>query len=227
MLKKWQDLPKEMQNDEVLKYYNILKKKRFSLFLKRCFDIFASLILIILLLIPMVIIALMIKLDSKGEAVFRQIRITKYNKEFKIFKFRTMVKDAENLGTKVTTKNDMRITKVGAKLRKLRLDELPQLYNVLKGEMTFVGARPEVPKYVSEYTDEMLATLLLPAGITSFASIQFKDEDELLANEKDTDFAYINKILPKKMEINLSYIKDFSLFLDLKIMFKTVLAVFG
>lgn len=227
MLKKWQDLPKEMQNDEVLKYYNILKKKRISIFFKRCFDIIISLILIIILLIPMAVIAVMIKCDSKGNVIFKQTRITKYNREFKIFKFRTMVSNAESLGTKVTSKNDERITKVGSKLRKLRLDELPQLFNVLKGDMTFVGTRPEVPKYTSKYEEKMLATLLLPAGITSNASIEFKDEDELLEGETDIDRAYVEKILPKKMEINLSYIENFSLLLDLKIMFKTVFAVFS
>lgn len=225
MLKSWDDLPEIMKNDEVLKYYNILKKKSFSLFLKRIFDIFVSLVLIVILAIPMLIVAILIKCDSKGEVFFRQTRITQYGKEFKIFKFRTMVKNAESLGSQVTVKNDMRITKVGSKIRKLRIDEIPQLFNVLKGEMSFVGTRPEVKKYTDKYTNEMMATFLMPAGITSTASIEFKDEDKILSGEDNVDKAYIEKVLPQKMKYNLDYIEEFNFLNDIKIMFKTLLAV--
>lgn len=225
MLKSWDDLPEIMKNDKVLKYYNILKKKSFSLFLKRIFDIFVSLVLIVILAIPMLIVAILIKCDSKGEVFFRQTRITQYGKEFKIFKFRTMVKNAESLGSQVTVKNDMRITKVGSKIRKLRIDEIPQLFNVLKGEMSFVGTRPEVKKYTDKYTNEMMATFLMPAGITSTASIEFKDEDKILSGEDDVDKAYIEKVLPQKMKYNLDYIEEFNFLNDIKIMFKTLLAV--
>ena len=225
MLKSWDDLPEIMKNDEVLKYYNILKKKSFSLFLKRRFDIFVSLVLIVILAIPMLIVAILIKCDSKGEVFFRQTRITQYGKEFKIFKFRTMVKNAESLGSQVTVKNDMRITKVGSKIRKLRIDEIPQLFNVLKGEMSFVGTRPEVKKYTDKYTNEMMATFLMPAGITSTASIEFKDEDKILSGEDDVDKAYIEIVLPQKMKYNLDYIEEFNFLNDIKIMFKTLLAV--
>lgn len=225
MLKSWDDLPEIMKNDKVLKYYNILKKKSFSLFLKRIFDIFVSLVLIVILAIPMLIVAILIKCDSKGEVFFRQTRITQYGKEFKIFKFRTMVKNAESLGSQVTVKNDMRITKVGSKIRKLRIDEIPQLFNVLKGEMSFVGTRPEVKKYTDKYTNEMMATFLMPAGITSTASIEFKDEDKILSGEDNVDKAYIEKVLPQKMKYNLDYIEEFNFLNDIKIMFKTLLAV--
>ncbi|MEG1993560.1 MAG: sugar transferase, partial [Oscillospiraceae bacterium] len=214
MLKKWCDLPQFMQNDEVEKYYNALKTKQFSLFLKRFLDIALSLVLIVLLAIPMLIVAILIKLDSKGGVFFRQTRITQYGREFKIFKFRTMVQNAESLGSQVTVKNDMRITKVGSKIRKLRIDEIPQLFNVLVGDMSFVGTRPEVKKYTDKYTNEMTATFLMAAGITSTASIEFKDEDKILSGEDNVDEVYVTKVLPEKMKYNLCYIKNFSFIED-------------
>ncbi|MEG1448055.1 MAG: sugar transferase [Oscillospiraceae bacterium] len=225
MLKKWCDLPQFMQNDEVEKYYNALKTKQFSLFLKRFLDIALSLVLIVLLAIPMLIVAILIKLDSKGGVFFRQTRITQYGREFKIFKFRTMVQNAESLGSQVTVKNDMRITKVGSKIRKLRIDEIPQLFNVLVGDMSFVGTRPEVKKYTDKYTNEMTATFLMAAGITSTASIEFKDEDKILSGEDNVDEVYVTKVLPEKMKYNLCYIKNFSFIEDIKIMFRTLFAV--
>ena len=180
-LKKWENLPEEFKNEAVRPYYEYLKKKQISLIFKRIFDIFVSIILLILLSPIFLALAIFIKIDSKGPVFFRQSRVTQYNKEFKIFKFRTMVNDAEKLGAQVTSQNDSRITKVGEKIRKYRLDEISQLINVLIGDMTFVGTRPEVRKYVDAYTDEMMATLLLPAGITSNASIEYKDEDEILS----------------------------------------------
>ncbi|MFR3736542.1 MULTISPECIES: sugar transferase [Anaerococcus] len=224
-MKKWDDLPLEMRKDEILSYYKILKKKQVSLFLKRIFDIIMSLILIIILFPLLIILAILIKRDSKGEIIYKSTRITQYNKEFQIYKFRTMVKDADKIGSQVTVGNDNRITKIGKTLRKYRLDEIPQLFNILKGDMSFVGTRPESPYYVKHYTNEMYATLLLKAGVTSETSIEYKDEANLLRDETDTDKIYIEKILPEKMKYNLKSVRDFSLAKDIKTMIKTVIAV--
>ena len=224
-MKKWSELPQNMQNDAVKEYYDILKTKTASLRLKRIFDIIVSSVLIILCSPIMLVLAICIKIDSKGPVMFRQRRVTTYNRVFRIFKFRTMVNDAEKKGTQVTTNNDPRVTKVGKLIRGCRLDELPQLFNVFLGDMTFVGTRPEVEKYVAAYTDEMMATLLLPAGITSVASIKYKDEERLLEAAENTDEVYINEVLPEKMKYNLEALKNFSFFGDIKIMFQTVLAV--
>lgn len=225
----WEKLPDEMKNDKVREYYDILKKRRISFVVKRCFDIMVSLIMLILLSWLFIILAIMIKLDSEGPIFFRQERITAGNKVFKIFKFRTMVANADKIGSLVTTGKDMRITRVGSKIRKCRFDEIPQLINVLKGEMTFVGTRPEVRKYVAAYTEEMMATLLLPAGITSLASISFKDEDEMLdvyiSQGMTADDAYLQKVLPEKMQYNLEYMKRFGFWEDVKLMLKTVESV--
>jgi lipopolysaccharide/colanic/teichoic acid biosynthesis glycosyltransferase len=225
VLKSWEKLSDELKNDKAQRYYDILQKKRASLFLKRIFDIFMAIILVALLIIPMAIIAAAIKIDSKGPAIFRQVRVTKYGKRFRIFKFRTMVSNSETLGTQVTTQNDARVTKLGKILRKYRLDEIPQIFNILAGDMTFVGCRPEVEKYVEKYTDEMMATLFLSAGITSEASIRFKDEERLLSASDNPEEAYINEILPKKMRHNLEAIEKFSFLNDIRIMLMTVTAV--
>ncbi len=229
ILKEFKELPKEMQNDSVLKYYNILKQKKIMLLLKRFLDFIGSLILLILLSPILIILAISIKIDSKGPVFYRQERVTTNGKTFKIFKFRTMIQDADKRGTLITGKQDSRITKIGNKIRKSRLDELPQLINILKGEMSFVGTRPEVKKYVDMYTDEMKATLLMPAGVTSMASIKFKDEDEIISkqtkNGKTVDEAYVNDILPEKMKWNLEYIKKFSILEDFKICIETVIKV--
>lgn len=225
-LSAWNELPEWMRNEEVRKYHEILKRKRFTLMLKRFFDVVMSLLLLILLSWLFLILAIWIKADSKGSVFYRQERITQYGKRFRIYKFRTMVSDADKIGALVTTANDARITKVGARIRKCRLDEIPQLINVLKGEMSFVGTRPEVEKYVREYSDEMKATLLLPAGVTSLSSIRFKDEDSLIAEYSQAlgiDEAYIKKVLPKKMVLNLDYIRQISFWNDVKICIKTVL----
>ena len=225
-LSAWNELPEWMRNEEVRKYHEILKRKRFTLMLKRFFDVVMSLLLLILLSWLFLILAIWIKADSKGSVFYRQERITQYGKRFRIYKFRTMVSDADKIGALVTTANDARITKVGAKIRKCRLDEIPQLINVLKGEMSFVGTRPEVEKYVREYSDEMKATLLLPAGVTSLSSIRFKEEDSLIAEYSQAlgiDEAYIKKVLPKKMVLNLDYIRQISFWNDVKICIKTVL----
>lgn len=222
---KWEKLPEEMQCDEVKYYYDILKKKRISMGLKRIFDILLSGIMLVVLTPLFVVCGIWIKCDSPGPVMFRQERITTYGKVFRIFKFRTMVDHAEKLGTQVTTQGDSRITKVGAKIRKCRLDEIPQLINIFLGDMSFVGTRPEVKKYVDCYSKEMMATLLLPAGVTSRASIEYKDEDQLLVNAQDADKVYVETILPEKMKYNLSAIENFSLINDVKIMFETILAV--
>ena len=199
-----------------------MSEKKCSLVAKRIFDILVSLIMLILLSPIFLVLAIAIKIDSEGPVFFKQTRITQYGKEFKIYKFRTMVNNAEKIGTQVTVDNDARITKVGSVIRNCRLDEIGQLINIFKGDMTFVGTRPEVKKYVDAYTPEMLATLLLPAGVTSTASIKYKDEAELLSKANDVDSTYINEILPQKMKYNLESIKNFSFWDDIATMFKTV-----
>ena len=226
-LKKYDALPLFLQNEEVFTYYKKLEKRKASLVVKRIFDFVVALIAIIILSPLYLILALAIKIDSKGPVFYRQERITTYGKKFKIFKFRTMVVNADKIGTLVTLNRDPRITKVGAFLRKFRLDETPQLINILTGDMSFVGTRPEVQKYVDRYTDEMNATLLLPAGVTSLASIFYKDEDKLLSQTENADDTYVDEVLPGKMEYNLAYIEKFSFFYDIKLMIMTVLAVAG
>ena len=224
-MKKWNELPKVMQNDKVKYYYDILQEHEKELKLKRAFDIICSLIMIIILSPVFIILSVMIKLDSKGPVLFKQVRVTTYGRKFKIWKFRTMVNNADKLGTQVTTKGDARITRMGHLLRKVRLDELPQLFNVLKGDMTFVGTRPEVPKYTAHYTEEMMATFLLPAVVTSRTSIEYKDEEKLLENAENADEVYINEVLPAKMVYNLREIEKFSFLRDISTMIKTVIAV--
>lgn len=218
----WDDIPEFMRNEEVKKYYDILDKKRFSLKIKRIFDVFVSLILIIIFSPIFLIVSIRIKSDSEGPVFYRQERVTQYGRKFYIFKFRTMVVNADKMGALVTAKNDSRVTRVGRKIRKNRVDEIPQLFNILFGDMSFVGTRPEVPKYVNAYTNEMKATLLLPAGVTSEASIGYKDEGMLLQEMEDVDEAYIEKVLPEKMKWNLRSIKEFSLFHELRTMIKTL-----
>lgn len=225
IITKWDNLPDNMQNEEVKKYYDIIKGKKGSLILKRLFDILASLILLIILSPLFIIFSIMIKLDSKGPIMFKQNRVTENGRIFKIFKFRTMVENADKNGSQVTVKNDNRVTKIGKFLRKFRLDEIPQLINILIGDMSFVGTRPEVPKYVELYTDEMKATLLMKAGVTSLASIKFKDEEKLLQMDGNIDKIYIENILPQKMQYNLEYLKRFNFFYDIKLMFMTLFAV--
>lgn len=221
----WDDIPEFMQNDDVKKYYEILCKKRFCLRVKRFFDVIMSIVLIILLSPVFVVITVWIKLDSKGPVYYRQERVTQYGRKFQIFKFRTMVVNADQIGALVTLQHDSRITGIGRKIRKYRLDEIPQLLNIFIGDMSFVGTRPEVQKYADAYNNEMKATLLLPAGVTSEASIRFKDEDRLLEDVEDVDEVYINRILPEKMKWNLNYIKDVGILKDIQVMVQTVLSV--
>lgn len=227
MLKRWNDLPAGMQVAEVKPYYDLLRKKMLSLFFKRVFDFISAIILLILLFLPILIIAIWIKCDSKGPVFYRQERVTKYGKHFFIHKFRTMVNNADRIGSTVTVSNDNRITKVGSKLRNCRLDELPQLIDVVTGNMSFVGTRPEAVKYVEKYEPEYMATLLLPAGITSEASIRYKDESKLLDAADDVDKVYLQQVLPDKMKWNLESIRRFSFFGEIATMFRTVFAVLG
>lgn len=227
LLKDWNELPKELQKKEVKKYYEILKQKKGQLLLKRYFDIIVSFFMLIILSPVFLVVSIWIKVDSTGPVFYRQERITQYGKTFRIFKFRTMVSNADKIGSLVTTSNDSRITKVGEKIRKCRLDEIPQLINILIGDMSFVGTRPEVKKYVDEYSDEMRATLLLPAGVTSLASINYKNEDEIISEYTSKGYsveqAYIEQVLPNKMKYNLEYLQQFNIGKDLRLCVKTVI----
>ena len=225
-LVKWEALPAAMQTPQVREYYDILYKKRGSLLCKRLFDIGVSAVMLVLLSPVFLVLAVVIKLDSPGPVFYRQVRLTQYGKPFRIFKFRTMVQGADK-GSQVTVGGDSRITRVGRVIRKCRLDEIGQLLDVFRGTMTFVGTRPEVPKYAASYTPEMMATFLLPAGVTSLTSIYYKDEERLLNGAEDSDRVYVEKILPGKMRYNLEGIRSFGFFKDIKIMGMTFLAMLG
>lgn len=224
--REWDELPNELRVSEIREYYDILSKKKFSLKLKRFFDVFVSVIMLVCVSPIMLVIAITITVDSKGGVFYRQERVTQYGKIFRIHKFRTMVANADRIGTQVTVENDNRVTRVGEFLRKYRLDELPQLLDVLSGNMSFVGTRPEARMYVRMYKPEMRATLLLPAGVTSEASIRYKDEAMLLDAAEDVNRVYLEKVLPEKMKYNLEYLKKFSLRADMRILLQTVIAVF-
>lgn len=226
-LKKWDSLPERMRTPEVKPYYDSLSRRRAGLALKRIFDLVMSVLLIIILSPAMLVIAVAVALDSPGAVFYRQRRVTTYGKEFRIFKFRTMRSDADRIGPAVTSGEDARITRVGKVLRGCRLDELPQLFNVFCGDMSFVGTRPEVAKFVDRYTPEMYATLLMPAGITSEASIRFKDETQMFDGSGDPEADYVNILLPKKMVYNLASVMNFSPAAELRTMVRTVLAVAG
>lgn len=227
MLKKWEELPEELRLDAVRPYYDALCRRQGSLLMKRVFDVSVAAVMLVLLSPVFLILAAAIKLDSPGPVFYRQERVTQYGRTFHIFKFRSMVSNADRIGTQVTVSNDSRITRVGKVIRKCRLDEIGQLLNILEGTMTFVGTRPEVPKYVAAYTPEMMATLLLPAGVTSEASILYKDEDKLLDQAEDVDETYIRQVLPGKMRYNLYAIRNFNFWFDIRTMFRTVFAVLG
>lgn len=225
LLKPWDRLPEQLRIPEVRPYYEILCQKRVSLLLKRIFDVIVSLVMLILLSPVFLMLAIAVKIDSSGPVFYRQVRVTQYGKEFRIFKFRTMVADADKIGSQVTVSGDKRITRVGKVIRDCRLDEIGQLLNVFSGDMSFVGTRPEVPKYVQAYTPEMMATLLLPAGVTSEASIRYKDEAELLDNAADADRTYVERVLPEKMHYNLAALKKCGILADLQILIRTVASV--
>ena len=225
LVRTWNKLPEFMQREEIRPYYNILRKKRFSLISKRFFDLLFSFLLLVLTSPLLILISLLIMIDSRGPIFFRQERITRYGKQFKIFKFRTMVDGADKMGALITSHDDKRITRIGRFMRKAKIDELPQLINVLVGDMSFVGTRPEVEKYFTSYAPEMYATALLPAGITSRASIKFRDEEKYFSQETFSDDKYIEEILPIKMEYNLKEIEEFSIWNDLKMISLTIAAI--
>ena len=228
LLKSWEELPDFMRVPEVRPYWEILSKKRGQLILKRIFDLVVSLLLLVILAIPMMVIAILIKRDSPGSILYRQERVTSYGKHFRIHKFRTMVSNAEKMGTSVTVGHDSRITKLGMKLRGLRLDELPQVLDVIAGDMSFVGTRPEAVEYVEKYKPEYNATLLMPAGITSEASIRYKDEEKLLNGVGEAvDEMYVSQVLPEKMKWNLKSIRQFRFLREILTMFRTVAAMLG
>ncbi len=227
LLKPWNELPEFMKTEGVRPYYDTLKRCAISMILKRIFDFTVSLVLLLILWPILLILALTVKLDSPGPAFFRQERVTAYGKRFRIWKFRTMVVNADKIGSQVTISNDKRITRTGKFLRSIRLDELPQLINILTGDMSFVGTRPEVVKYVNAYKPEYYATLLLPAGVTSETSIRFKNEDKLLAEAENADKVYIEKVLPAKMALNLKSIEHFSFTGELLTIIRTIAAVLG
>lgn len=227
MLRRWDDLPEFMRLPEVRPYWETLDKKKFQLVLKRIFDFFVGIMCFVVVSLPMLIIAIMIKIDSQGSVFYRQERVTTYGKHFRIHKFRTMVSNADKIGTTVTVSNDSRITRVGSTLRRFKLDELPQVFDVISGNMSFVGTRPEAVKYVDQYRPEYYATLLLPAGITSEASIRYKDEATLLDVADDVDRVYIDSVLPEKMKYNLSSIHAYSFRSEIATMFRTLFAVCG
>lgn len=222
-------MPEFMKNHYTLEAIKVLQQKKGTLIFKRLFDICLSLILLVLLSPVFLVLAICIKLEDGGPIFYRQQRITTYGRVFRIFKFRTMVLNADKMGPLVTQDNDSRITKIGKKIRDFRLDEIAQLINVLIGDMTFVGTRPEVQKYVDAYSDEMMVTLLLPAGITSKSSIEFRNEADKISKWMEqgltADEAYIQKILPEKMRYNIDYISELSITQDIKVMLQTVFAV--
>ncbi len=226
MLCKWEELPEKLKTDAVRPYYDRLNTHRVQLGIKRVFDVLVSLFGLVFFSPLFAVTAIAIKLDTPGPVFYRQERITQYGKTFRIFKFRSMVNNSAT-GANLTTKNDSRITRTGKIIRKFKIDELCQLIDVLFGNMTLVGTRPEVMEYVNEYTDEMLATLLLPAGITSKASIIYKDESELLQNAENPRDVYLNVILPQKMEYNLEGIAKFGITNEAKLLFMTFFAVLG
>ena len=226
-LRAWEDLPDFMRIPEVKPYYEILEKKAWQLSLKRGFDCTLAVILLVLFSIPMLLIMLWISIDSKGSPIYRQERVTTYGQRFRIHKFRTMAADAKEHGPLLTIKNDQRITRAGKILRKLHADELPQLLDVINGSMSFVGTRAEIPAYVDQYKPEYYATLLMPAGITSEATIRFKNESEILDMAQNVDEAYLEEILPVKMKWNLESIRRFRFLREILTIVRTILAVLG
>ena len=225
--KTFEQLPAAMQREAVRPYFEALSKKRGALLLKRLADIVLSAVMLSVLFPVLLLLALAVVLDSRGGVFYRQVRVTTFGRQFRIFKFRSMVAEADKQGPLVTVGEDSRITRVGHFIRKTHLDELPQLIMVLLGDMSFVGTRPEVPKYVAHYTDEMYATLLLPAGITSHTSVKYHDEARLLESAEDADKTYTEVILPQKMQYNLEYVKDFTVFSDIKTIIETAKLFFG
>lgn len=226
LIKSYEYLPNQMQTQMVKVYYDLLSKKKKTLVIKRIIDIVLCGIITIISSPFLIIFALLIKLTSKGPVVFKQQRVGKDMKMFNIYKFRTMEKEASKKGGEITTNNDSRITTFGKFLRKINMDEMPQLFNVLKGDMSIIGTRPEVLSYVNEYSQEMFATLLLPPGMLSLASVFYKDENAMLKDVSDVHKVYVEKILPDKMQYNLQYLKTISIKEDFKLIGKSIACMF-
>jgi lipopolysaccharide/colanic/teichoic acid biosynthesis glycosyltransferase len=217
----------ESDQEHLLNIDTILQQKRLQLILKRIFDIVVSFVGLVILSPLFLILAIAIARDSKGPVFFKQTRVGRNGVPFKIYKFRTMVEDAEARGMQLTVGDDSRITNVGTFLRKTKIDELPQLINVFKGEMSFVGPRPEVPKYVGLYTEDQRQVLMVRPGITDLASIEYRNESELLATADNPEKVYIEEVMPRKIELNKKYIENISLCGDIRIIFKTLASLVG
>jgi len=194
--------------------------------MKRFLDFVISAFAIIIISPLLIIVAAMVKVSSPGQILFRQQRIGKYFRPFNIYKFRTMVKEAPNRGTDITFGEDPRITRLGRVLRKTKIDELPQLFNVLKGDMSLVGPRPEVPRYVEMFRRDYDDILKVRPGITDLASLKYRDEAAVLGKAKDPEEEYIKRILPGKIRLAKEYVDKATIFLDLKILFQTILKLF-
>lgn len=215
----------ENENAGVVDFDALMKKKKAALFFKRCFDIAASFFGILFLLIPFAAVAVAVKCSSRGPVFFRQVRVGKNGREFRIYKFRTMVADAEKKGMQITVGGDSRVTGIGRVLRKTKVDELPQLFNVFAGQMSFVGPRPEVPHYVDMYSDYQKNVLRIKPGITELASIVYRDENDVLAKSEDPERTYIEEIMPEKIKLNMQYMQKMNVFYDIYLIFRTFVAV--
>ena len=213
------------KQDRPLEIAAILKKRRPQLALKRLMDIVLSGAALALLWPVLLLVALAIRVDDPGPVFYRQVRVGRGGKPFRIYKFRTMVVDADKKGLSITVGRDSRITRVGAFLRKTKLDELAQLINVFLGDMSFVGPRPEVPRYVELYTPYQRQVLLVRPGITDYASIAYRNENDLLAGAEDPERMYIDVIMPDKIELNMKYLREISPLADIRLIFATIAAI--
>ena len=211
--------------NQTLDIQAVLAGRKPQLILKRAMDIVISAAALLVLWPVFALIALAIVADDPGPVFYRQVRVGRGGKPFRIFKFRTMVVDADKKGLSITVGRDSRITRVGAFLRKTKLDELAQLLNVLRGEMSFVGPRPEVPRYVDLYTPYHRQVLLVRPGITDYASIAYRNENELLAGAKDPERMYIVTVMPAKIELNMKYLREISPLADIRLILQTILAI--
>ena len=214
-----------MAEEQRMDIADVLKRRRGRLALKRVMDIAISGAALCVLWPVLLLIALAIVIDDPGPVFYRQVRVGRGGKEFRIFKFRTMVVDADKKGLQITVGRDSRITRMGALLRKTKLDELAQLLNVFLGQMSFVGPRPEVPRYVAMYTPYQRQVLLVRPGITDYASIAYRNENDLLAGADDPERMYVEEIMPAKIELNMKYLRRVSPLEDIRLIFATIAAV--
>ncbi len=214
-----------MTEEQRMDIADVLKRRRGRLALKRVMDIVISGAALCVLWPVLLLIALAIVIDDPGPVFYRQVRVGRGGKEFRIFKFRTMVVDADKKGLQITVGRDSRITRMGALLRKTKLDELAQLLNVFLGQMSFVGPRPEVPRYVAMYTPYQRQVLLVRPGITDYASIAYRNENDLLAGAEDPERMYVEEIMPAKLELNMKYLRRVSPLEDIRLILATIAAV--